>query len=255
MVALRNKVFVIGSASDHESSRLIALNANTGDILWQYGDANVNVLTVSEDKLFVGELGGGRVTALNPDTGAIEWSSIHIGNVTNLLVRGNILYADTVSDNYYLFDADTGKILKTIPYTLDNTPNPEIPIWSNHHMNLQFIGNVGYFQTPTNYPIDKGDITATDEVSGNQIWNSNLFYAVTQITTSPLGVFVLDSDGGLLRFNPINGVMDKLIQFNPAPTLRDGYSFGYYVAVDSDNQKLFVYLGDSTQLYAFQIQE
>ena len=178
-----------------------------------------------------------------------------IRNVTNLLVRENILYVDAVSDNYFLFDTDTGNILKTIPYVVDKAPNPVIPIWSNHHMNLQFVGNVGFFQTPTDFPKDKGDITATDEVSGNQIWSSGLFYAATRIAASPLGVFVLDSDGKLLRFGPTDGERNQVIQFGPASTLRneDEYTYGYYVAVDSDNRLLFVYLGDSAQLFAFQL--
>lgn len=78
MVALGNKVFTIGSASDQEESRLLALDARIGDILWQYGDANVNMLTTSANKLFIGTLGGGRVAAMNPDTGAIEWSTTPI---------------------------------------------------------------------------------------------------------------------------------------------------------------------------------
>jgi outer membrane protein assembly factor BamB len=253
MVALGNKVFTIGSSSDQEEPRLIALDAHTGDIIWQYGDAKVSVLTTSENKLFVGELGGGRIIALNPDTGAIEWSTIHIGNVTNVLVRENILYVDTVSENYFLFDVNTGNILKTILYIVDGAPNDEIPIWSDKKKRLQFVGNVMYFQFPTDFPVDKGEITATDEVSGDQIWSSGPLYATDQIATSPLGVFVLDSDGKLLRFGATDGESDQVIQFKPAPTLRNGYAFGYYVAVDSDNQLLFVYLGDSAQLFAFRL--
>lgn len=102
--------------------------------------------------------------------------------------------------------------------------------------------------------VDKGEITATDEVRGNQIWSSGRLYAITRIATSPLGVFALDSDGKLLRFGPTDGAKNQVVQFEPAPTLRNGYAFGYYVAIDSDNQLLFVYLGDSAQLFAFHIQ-
>lgn len=256
MVALGNKLFTVGSASDKELSRLIALDARTGDIIWQYGDANVSVLTVSASKLFIGELGGGRVTALNPDTGAIEWSTNgRIGNVTNVLVRENILYVDVVGENYILFDADTGNILQTIPYVVGKAPNPDIPIWSDHNMNLQFVGTMEFIQYPTDFPMYKGEITATDEISGNQIWTSGSFYAATRLAASPLGVFVLDSDGKLLRFNPTDGTKDQVIQFTPAPNLsnNDGWFYDYHIAIDSDSQLLFVYLGDSAQLFAFQL--
>jgi hypothetical protein len=165
------------------------------------------------------------------------------------------LYVDTVGRNQFLLDVDTGKILKTIPYTVDNAPNPDIPIWSDHHTRFQFVGNMRFFQKRTDFPVYRGEIIASDEVSGNQIWTSGLLYTITQIAASPLGVFVLDSDGKLLRFNLTDGVKNQIIQFAPAPTPRteDGWIYGYYVAVDSDNQLLFVYLGDSAQLFAFQL--
>jgi outer membrane protein assembly factor BamB len=256
MVALKNKLFFIGSAPDKELRRLIAVDSSTGDILWQYGGATVRVLTASDNKLFVGELGGGRVVALNADTGAVEWSTNgRIGNVTSLLIRKNVLYVDTINE-YYLLDADTGNLLKTIPYTLGKAPNPEIPIWSNHRMNLQFVGNVTYFQRQTVFPIQMGEIIASDEVSGKQLWDSGSFYAASRIAESPLGVFVLDSDGMLLRFDPINGRKDQVIQFSPEPNLNnnDGWFYGYHIAIDSDNHLLFVYFGDSGQLFAYNVQ-
>lgn len=257
MIALGNKLFIIGSASDKELPRLIALDVYTGDIIWQYGDANMNVLAMSETILFVGQVG--QVVALNPDNGTDVWStSLPLTRiVTKLLVRDNMLYVDTVSGNHFVLDAETGKILNKIVYTVDNAPNPDIPIWSDQNMDLEFVGNIMYFQKQAGYLDYRGEIIALDEFSRNQIWSSGPLSAVTRISASSLGIFVLDLDGKLLRFNPTNGAEDQLIQFVPAPVLRheDGWVYGYHVAVNSDNQLLFVYLGDSTQLFAFQIQQ
>jgi len=256
MIALGNKLFIIGSASDKELPRLIALDVYTGNIIWQYGDANVNVLAISETILFVGQVG--QVVALNPDNGTGVWSkSLPFSrSVTKLLVRDNMLYVDTVGGNHVILDAETGNILQEIAYTVDNAPNNDIPVWSDKNMNLEFVGNIMYFQKQTGYPDYKGEIIALDEFSRNQIWSSGPLSAATRIAASPLGVFVLGLDGKLLRFSPTDGAKDPIIQFEPAPILRheDGWVYGYHVAVDSDNQLLFVYLGDSAQLFAFHIQ-
>jgi hypothetical protein len=258
MVALGNKLFIRGSPSENELPRLIALDVFTGDIIWQYGDANVNVLAASATKLFVGELGGGRVVALNPDNGAVLWSTNlrRNGNVTKVLVRDNILYVDTVGGSHVILDAETGELLQTIAYTVDNAPNPNIPLWSDHNMNLQFVGNMMYFQKQTGFPDYKGEIIALDEFGRNQAWSYGPLSAASRMASSPIGIFVLDLDGKLLEFDPNDGSEGQIIQFVPALVLRheDGWVYGYHVAVDSDNQLLFVYLGDSAQLFAFHIQ-
>ena len=258
MIALGSKLFIVGSASENELSRLLALDVNTGDMIWQYGDANVNTLASSTARLFVGELGGGKVVALNPSNGAIIWSSNlrQYGNVTKVFVRENKLYIDTVGANHVILDAETGKLLQIIPYTVDNVPNPDIPIWSDANMNLQYTGNLMYFQKQSGYPDYKGEISAIDEFSRNPVWNSGPLSAVARFATSPIGIFVLELDGKLSRFEPSDGAKEQLIQFSPTLFLRneEGWVYGYYVAVDSDNQLLFVYLGDSSQLFAFEIQ-
>ena len=260
MIALGNKLFIIGSASDKELPRLIALDMYSGNIIWQYGDANVNVLAISETILFVGQVG--QVVALNPNNGTGVWSTSlpFTRSVTKLLVRDNMLYVDTVSGKHFVLDAETGKILQQIVYTIDNTPNPDIPIWSDQNMNLEFVGNIMYFQKQTGYPDYRGEIIAIDEFNRDQIWKSDSLSVITRIAASPLGIFVIDLEGRLLRFDLTEGTKDEVIQFTPPPNPRyypeneAAWVYGYYVAIDAENQLLFVYLGDSAQLFAFRIQ-
>ncbi len=122
-------------------------------------------------------------------------------------------------------------------------------------MDLDFVGNLGYFQKQTGYPDYEGEIIAMD-INGYQIWSSGSLSAASRIAASPLGIFVLDLEGKLLKFNPTEGLKEEVIQFTPMPVLRDdkeGWNYGYYVAVDTDTQSLFVYTGDSAQLFAFQL--
>lgn len=260
LVASENKLFMIGSASSYELASLIALDAYTGDISWQNNNTSVNVLAASETTLFVG--GVGYVYALNPDDGATLWStSLPLTRTTTkIFVYKNRLYVDTVSNSHFILDAETGKILQKIDYSIDNAPNPNVPIWSNHNMDLEVVEHTTYFQTQPPPPAYKGEIIATDESNGSEIWKSGSLLTISRFAASPLGIFVLDSDGKLLRFEPTDGSREDLVHFTPAPTPSYApeneafWVYGYYVAVDAENQLLFVYLGDSAQLFAFHIQ-
>jgi outer membrane protein assembly factor BamB len=255
LIATQSKLMFIGSTSSSDLPRLIALDGNTGNPIWQYGNNNETTLTASNKMIFVGEVGS--VTALNLDDGVVVWStSLPSRSVLKLLLRDNILYVDTVGGSFFLLDEETGRIIQSISYTINGAPNKDIPDWSDHKLNLQFVGNIGYFQKQTGYPDYRGEIIAMEEHSGNQIWSSGDLFAASRNTASPLGIFVLSLDGILLKFNPTDGVKEEIIQFTPSPVLRDdeeGWNYGYYVAVDTDTQSLFVYLGDSAQLFAFQL--
>jgi outer membrane protein assembly factor BamB len=255
LIATQSKLMFIGSTSSSDLPRLIALDGNTGNPIWQYGNNNETTLTASNKMIFVGEVGS--VTALNLDDGVVVWStSLPSRSVLKLLLRDNILYIDTVGGSFFLLDAETGKIIQSISYTINGAPNKDIPDWSDHKMDLAFVGDIAYFQKQTGYPDYKGEIIAMKELSGNRIWGSGDLFAASRNAASPLGIFVLGLDGKLLKFNPTEGFKEEIIQFIPSPVLRDdkeGWNYGYYVAVDTDTQSLFVYMGDSTQLFAFQL--
>lgn len=255
MTTVNGKLILIASESMDNPFELIAMDANTGTTIWEYGDTNVSVITASQTRLFVGEVG--KVIALKPNNGEIVWST-HLPftrSVTKVLVRDNILHTDTVSGNHFLLEMETGKILQSISYMTD-----DVPIWSDHQMDLEFVGNIMYFQKHTRLPNGEVDINiiALDELSGAELWSSSV-PAASRIAANSLGVFVLTLDGKLLRFDSVAGSKKELIQFTPAPLQRyyiergTGREYGYHVAVDTDNHLIFVYLGDSAQLFAYRL--
>lgn len=253
LITAGGKLLLIGSDMSNNSSRLIALDEITGNNVWQYGDTNENTLAASPSIVFVGEVGN--VIALDSDTGRIIWSSQlpFTRSVTKLLTMDSTLYVDTVSKNHFLLEMETGKIIQSISYATDN-----VPIWSDHRMNLELVGNNMYFQKRSGLPNGEVEIIAIDKLSGTQYWSA-IVPVASSIVANSLGVFVLTLDGRLLRLDPISGIEKELIQFEPAP-LQRYYSergttreYGYHVAVDTDNQLVFVYLGDSAQLFAYRL--
>jgi hypothetical protein len=261
LIAANGKVLLIGSETPNSPYRLIALDENSGNIMWRYGGGNTYKVTLatSDSMVFVSESGG--VTALNLDDGNVLWSTQlpSANTVTKLLIQNNVLYADTVGPNYFLLDVETGKVLQSISYVVNNTWNVDLPKWSNHLMDLVFSGNIGYFQKQTG-SVPNGDeveIIAMDELNGNQLWSSKV-PAISRITTNSSGAYVLTLNGKLLKLDSADGFPNDLIQFTPAPILHsssenENVGYGYYAAVDTDNQMIFVYLGDSAQLFAYKL--
>jgi outer membrane protein assembly factor BamB len=253
LIAVAGKLIFIGSVAIDHPGRLIAFDDRSGNMIWQFGDTDEGVLAASPTNVFVGEVG--KVTSLNPDNGEIVWSTQlpFTRSVTKLLVRDNVLYVDTVSENHFLLEIETGKILQTISYASSN-----VPAWSDHIRDLEFADSIMYFQKEDPVSNKVIEITALSELDGNQLWSSNVS-AVSKITANSLGVYVLTTDGKLLKFNPLNGSSDELIQFIPTFT-QQHYSeggtardYGYHVTVDEKNQLMFVYLGDSAQLFAYRL--
>jgi outer membrane protein assembly factor BamB len=258
MIAVGGKLVLIGSETENGLSSLLAFDGASGTTIWKYGNNSANVVTTSSSVLFVGEVGN--VIAINPTDGRIIWSTnLPARSVTKVLVRGTTLHADTVSGNHFFLDPVTGKSIQSIDYTIDDAPNENVPQLSNHRMNLDYIGNISLFQKQINWPsVKEVEIIATDETSGIQLWSSTL-PLIGRAAPSPLGVFALQTDGKLLHLNTISGMSSNIVQFDPTLTKQYQYqdgayqNYGYFVTVDNESQMLYVYLGDSRQLFAFKL--
>jgi outer membrane protein assembly factor BamB len=258
LIATIGKVIFIGSAESDGYPRVIALDEISGKEVWEYKDQNAVVLTAANDSVYVGEVGF--VTALNSESGNVLWSTPlpFSKSVTKLVAQDGLIYVDAVGANYYLLDMETGTVLQTINYEINNNLNPSLPIWSEHRMDLELSDNAMYFQKQTGmYPNgDAVEITAMDKLK-NQIWSTTL-PAVSRISVNSSGGYILTLDGTLMKLNLSDGHSNDLVEFTPPPilssTLENGdvVGYGYYVAVNE--QMFYIYFGDSAQLFAFRIQ-
>lgn len=251
LIAIIGKVIFIGSNDPEAYPRVIALDEISGDEAWEYEDRNAVVLASANKIVYVGEVGS--VTALNSESGNVLWSTPlpFSKSVTKLVIQDGVIYVDAVGVNYYLLDMRTGAVMQTLSYTVNNNWNSNLPVWSDHLMNLELSDNVMYFQKQTGlYPNgDAVEITAMDKLR-NKIWSKTIS-AVSRMSVSTSGVYILTLDGTLTRLNLLGGLAHSLLQFTPPPTLTGRVGFGYYVAVG--DQMLYVYFGDSTQLFAYRL--
>ncbi|MFT3893315.1 MAG: hypothetical protein QM730_16940 [Anaerolineales bacterium] len=139
--AINGKLFFIGSDTSNKPSRLHVLDAITGNTVNEYGAGTT--LATSTSMVFIG--GVGNVTARNPDTGEITWFTNlpFTRSVTKILALDKTLYVDTVSKNLFLLETETGTIVNPISYETG-----DIPIWSDHKMDLEAVGDDMYFGFP-----------------------------------------------------------------------------------------------------------
>ena len=102
------------------------------------------------------------------------------------------------------------------------------------------------------------EIIAIDNQSNSQLWATKVD-SVTRVATNSLGAYLLTPEGFLIRLDAADGNLTNLIQFTPALNLRKYYEdglaseLGYHLTVDKYNHQLFVYFGDSAQIFAFQL--
>jgi outer membrane protein assembly factor BamB len=246
MTAVNGKLFFIGSDTSNKPSRLHVIDAITGNTFNEYG--NGTTLATSTSMVFIG--GVGNVTARNPDTGKIIWFTNlpFTRSVTKILVLDKTLYVDTVSKNLFILETETGAIADSISYATG-----DVPSWSDNKMDLEIVGNDMYFDKLPREPSGEGKVSSMDKLSGIERWSVNVSMT-SRVNASSLGIFLLASDGWVLRLDSQTGAKNELLQFAPAPVKWGSTrEYGYYVTVDVENRLLFVYLGDSAQLFAFRM--
>ncbi|MCJ7432981.1 MAG: PQQ-like beta-propeller repeat protein, partial [Anaerolineales bacterium] len=101
---------------------------------------------------------------------------------------------------------------------------------------------------------DIGRIYGIDRASGTTLWKTDE-NIISNIACSPAkaAVYALARDGKLLAINPISGEQSILAEFASAPFILYGEVGGYELAFDDTTQMLYVLLGDSRELFAFQV--
>ena len=154
--AVTNGVVYVGSFDGYPDN-LFALNAQTGDILWQYETTTGQIqgegaLAVSNGVLYVGTNLG--LEALNAKTGALLWKETSLGGGRPTVSSGMVYIAAGIRQGtVYALDAGTGKVIwssSTGYYPLACTP--------------VVVNNMVYVGTSENH------VVAMDAKTGTTLW-------------------------------------------------------------------------------------
>jgi outer membrane protein assembly factor BamB len=223
-------------------------------------------------------IGAGGVAAYEIDTGKIRWTQPISGTreVRSLVANNALVSIDGggFSDWYYLINSETGEIVSRLDKLKLGLPSPpaNFAYWYERITtnNLGFtpetnMQNIVFwtgkfaqvFQPPilTNQILlirkgegmFPGNVVALDGQTGESLWETKND-VISNVAVSGSTAFFLTSSAELMALTVETGKEVGTIQFSGGE-IQQGTDRGYFVAAGGD--KMFVYFGDSRQLFAF----
>jgi hypothetical protein len=248
VVALNNRVVLINN------TKAVALDGQTGKELWTYNSGDWSGLAISPTTVFVG---AEYVTALDVETGDVLWSTRmpHGRGAVTLHIQGDTLYADDGSLLYELLNTQTGEVLDEGRFRDGKFPPSEIyparELQANSSLGVDaVVGNKGYWR-------GTDGVAARDISTGSELWFSKISL-ISPIAVAGKSIYAISENGKLMRFDTATGAASIMISYTPAPLARlteeeaDGL-YHNFVAADPTSNIVYVYLGDSETLMAYQL--
>lgn len=247
VVAFGGKVFFLGSTDSTEPFGIVAMQGDNGKALW-VKQSNFSNLAVNSDALYVGKQS--YIYALDIETGDEIWSTKLPGlhnNVMYLYAVDNILYTRGSTSGQHLKDIKTGNVFDT------TQPFKSLPAGILNY--VPAITKEKIFLGAGLYIAQSG--TAYQRSPYQFLWRTEKENVISNVAASENVAYFLTYDDELLMLDANTG--DKLgaIHFEPSINFFEDMGAsqhdGYRIAVDGENNLLYVILGDSNQMFAFEI--
>jgi len=251
-----DRVYILGSTSIEESSSVNALDSVTSDLVWKTEPRPVSTLFADRGGVYVGEGGGGGIiTKYDPSVGKVQWSRVfsNSSGTKNLVVYENQLHAYLAPDLYRVLRTSNGKTLFSL--SLTQPPFFESRLCGNVYQTPVYTVDTIYYRTGLS--LEAGHICALDISTGELRWKTELS-VISNLVVGKDTVFVLVESGELIALNPMTGekLPNLYVSFDNQPFILYNTRTevgSYFVAYDHKNNILLAYLGDSRQLFAFQV--
>ncbi len=269
MTAAAGKLFIDGSFDQPEEGKLLAFDGQNGALIWQVSDFwhSVTTLASTAEALYAGFNANGPVRAYNLETGEILWESNMPGDgvfppryTRRLRVFNNIIYVES-ADTHHFVQADTGDVLHAIERSIPNdkrkleaelTKRFNVPVEYGHFGWDAYTDNIAFFKS------EIGELRAYDRQTDDLLWQTN--EVICNVVATESTVYYLTEKWELLGVKPRTRETVTLITFERnVPEDYAGSSIApsgaCYLSIDSDNDLLYVFIGNGAQLFAFRIME
>jgi outer membrane protein assembly factor BamB len=255
------KLFLL--SGNRPEQKLIAFDGITGNELWRVGITG-DIVVASPSTVFVADCSV--ISALDVSTGEKLWDKSYVkwrGDpcINSMVTDGNKLYVFELNHLVVVLNAQNGDELIKEAYSDNSLAKVAIETGIPVVIDLSFYqGNILYRREGwyMSYgPISAVNLNLNDINNYDIAWHSSYDYA-SNIAPAQNGMFALTANGQVLYLDSKNGNPNQVVSFTPAElnfTIDEGcgYKVPYYVKFDSATNMLFVVLGDSNRLYAFQL--
>jgi outer membrane protein assembly factor BamB len=276
MISANNGLlFALGGLDIYDRVGIIALDANTGELIWQSKNSGPAALFATPLGLYVGFHAGGGVTNYDLGTGEVIWKTLFPGTrgFAYLNVMGDEVYAQVGAyiDKFYVLDATNGEIKRKMngssvfvstnevtyrqPVILSilqalDTSSREI-LWEVN-VRRGFLMNPTFTDDEIIVRTDIGGVYCVDRGNGLVKWHTDNL-AISNVIVVEHDVVFLTRDGELVGLDISTGENTFKVQFDTDRFILTGEALvgGYNVAYDPETGLLFAQLGDSDQIFAF----
>jgi outer membrane protein assembly factor BamB len=249
IVALNNRMIL------NNDSKVVALDGQTGKELWTYSGGSVDGFAISPTTVFVGN--AGYVTALDVETGNVLWSTRmpHGKGAITLHIQGDTLYAGDGSLLYELLNTQTGEVLEWGFFRDGKFPPSEVFPARELYLTDSLMG-IHKVVGNTVYWGNEESVGARDILSGNILWRYQT-PLISPIAVMRDSIYAISENGKLMHFDTATGAASVMISYTPTPLARltkdEADLYNNFVAVDPTSNIVYVYLGDSETLMAYQL--
>lgn len=275
MIGTPSRIFVATFNLRDDSPILVALDSQTGEVIWdQKTDLNLSML-VTTNYLFLAEFE--HIKVYNPIDGNLtqEISTPGVGTIQIRYIDNQNLYAVTGRGRLLRYNimtqqkdlSDPGQLYppfmkdRGVLYLVDFEgfkaieENTGSVIWVyplfNEVIDIQpvFIDDTIILRT------NGRNIWVLNKSTGNLIWKHQSDI-ISNIAANKANVLFLTKDGRLVFLDKETGKEEKFLQFSETPFHVDNTSRtvvgGFYVWADVETNKVFVSLGDTCQILSFE---
>lgn len=250
MIANNGKLFFLSGWG--RNGELITFDSVTGNMLWSKRTTK-DLLFASSSIVLIGDCFS--IEALDAGTGAEIWKTQFLKNcVLSITYSQGVLYV--VGSDYYIIDAQTGEIIKKEAYTQNyDDILKDIAIQTGNPVLIGesfYLEDILYRREDLQY----GIISAVNTDSSEIVWSSDYDY-VSNLAISQNGLYSLTLDGQVMYLDMESGISYPYISLTPSQLNLVSHDScntrnRFYIAVDDHVNMLFLLLGDSNQMFAFQ---
>jgi outer membrane protein assembly factor BamB len=252
---------------------IVCLNSSDGNLLWRSTSGHHSAIAVTSDAIFVVYNNFAGIRKYGP-SGKFVWEKHLNGTGSDYLyIVDDQIQVLTVPENFWILDFDGNEIeilpgenifIKTPEETfiesngiqLINNDSKEV-VWQYHQfddvleMVPVFVPGLVFVRTGQ----ASGSIYTFNRSTGELLWQTT-DNIISNIAYSPLKktIYALTQDGRLLSIKEGDGNEEIIAKFTATQFVLNGEEDvgNYQLAYDLDKNVLFVSLGDSRQLFAFE---
>jgi hypothetical protein len=251
----------------------ICLESQSGQLLWMKETGVHSTIAVTPNGIFIAYSSPGQLGKYDLKNGNLIWKKSlgRTGSIYLNYLDNQIQVATTNPETLWILDTNAEVIskikgnrifLSTKDETYVNLKGLQVLKTGTNQVLWEYIDMQHLTQAPL-FTKDKiflrngdnfsGTAYALDRISGKLLWKvSNIIGNLIYSPDKQL-VYALHEGGDLLAVDENTGKETKVIEFSPAPfNPFDGVeTSAYQLAYDMEKQLVFVYLGDSRQLFGF----